>query len=46
MTSHPGKQTITISILSDISKNKSIEEMKVNHLTECQVKNIFFAKIM
>ena len=46
MTSHTGKETITISTLSDISKNKSIEEMKVNHLTEYQVKNIFFAKIM
>ena len=45
LISQPGKLTITIHILPNISKSKGNKTMKFGQLTEWKVKNIFF-KIM
>ena len=44
MTSKPGKQTITIHILSNISRNKSNKTIKLFHLTEYNMRHIFLEK--
>ena len=44
MASQTGTQTIAISILTDISKGKSNQTMKVGQLTEHEVQNIFCQK--
>ena len=41
MTSRPGKQTITIHILSNISKSKGDQTMKFGLLIEYIMRNIF-----
>ena len=41
MTSQPGKQTIAIHILSNISRSKSNRTMKFGQLIECNMRNIF-----
>ena len=45
MTLQPGKQIITIHILSNISRNKSNQTIKFGQLLEYNVK-IFCSKIM
>ena len=45
MTSKPGKQTITIYILSNISRSKSNQIMKFGQLLEHNMKNIFLEKL-
>ena len=42
MTLQPGKQIITIHILSNISRNKSNQTITFGQLLEHNVKNIFF----
>ena len=42
MTLQPGKQIITIHILSNISRNKSNQTITFGQLLEYNVKNIFF----
>ena len=42
MTSQPGKQTIAIHILPNISRRKSNQEMKFGHLIEFNMRNIFW----
>ena len=44
MTSHPGKQTIAIHILSNISRSKGNEIIKFDQLIECNMRNIFLQK--
>ena len=44
MTSHPGSQTITIHIMSNISRSKGNQKMKFGQLIEINVKNIFLRK--
>ena len=40
MTSQPGKQTVTIHILPNISRNKFNQTMKLDQLIEFNVRNI------
>ena len=44
MTSQPGYQTVTIHILSNISRNKSNQTMKFGQLLEYNMRNIFLEK--
>ena len=44
MTSHTGKQVITIHILPNISKSKG--NHVISHLIACKVKKYFSSKIM
>ena len=44
MTSQTGKQIITIHILPNISRNKIYQTMKVGHLIEYNIRNIFLEK--
>ena len=44
MTSQPGKQTIAIHILPNISRIKSNQTMKFGQLIEYNVKNDFLEK--
>ena len=44
MTSQPGKQIITIHILSNISRSKGNQTMKISQLIECTTRNIFLEK--
>ena len=44
MTSQPGKQTIAIHILPNISRSKSNQEMKFGQLIEYNTRNIFLEK--
>ena len=44
MTSQPGKQTIPIHILLNISRSKGNQKMKFGHLIECNIKSIFLEK--
>ena len=41
MTSQPGKQTITIHILLNMSRNKGNQTMKFGQLIGYNMKNIF-----
>ena len=45
MASQPGKQTITIDILPNISRNKGNPIMKFGQLMEYNKKNIFLQKL-
>ena len=44
MTPQPGKQTIAIHILPNISRSKGNQTMKFGQLTEFNMKNIFLKK--
>ena len=44
MTSQPGKQTIAIHILSNISRSKGNQTMKIDQLIACNMRIIFLAK--
>ena len=44
MTSQPGKQTISIHILHNISRNKGNQIMKFGQLIKCNMRKIFFEK--
>ena len=44
MTSHTGTQTVTIRILSDISRSKTNYAMKFGQLIEYNMRNIFLEK--
>ena len=44
MTSQAGRQTITIQILPNISKNKDNQTLKFGQLIEYNVRNIFHQK--
>ena len=44
MTSQPGKQTIAIHILPNISRGKGNQKMKFGHLIECNIKSISLEK--
>ena len=44
MMSQPGKQTIAIHILSNISRSKGNQTMKFGQLIECNMRNIFLEK--
>ena len=44
MTSQPGKQTIAIQILPNISKSKGNQTMKFGQLIEYNMKNSFVEK--
>ena len=44
MTSQPGKQTIVIYILPNISKSKGNQTMKFGQVIECNMKNLFLEK--
>ena len=44
MTSQPGKQTIAIHTLPNISRIKGNQTMKFGQLTEYNLRNIFFEK--
>ena len=44
MTSQPGKQTIAIHILPNISRSKGNENMKFGQLIEYNMRNIFLEK--
>ena len=41
MTSQPGKQTIVIYILPNISRSKGNQTMKFGQVIECNMKNLF-----
>ena len=41
MTSQPGKQTITIHMLHNISRSKGSQTMKFGQLIEFNMRNIF-----
>ena len=45
MTSQPGKQTIAIHILPNISRSKSHQAMKFGQLIEYLMRNIFLEKL-
>ena len=45
MTSQPGKQTIAIYILPNISKSKCNQTIKFGQLIEYNMKNIFLEKL-
>ena len=44
MMSQPGQQTITIYILTNISRSKDNQAMKYGQLIEQNLRNIFFEK--
>ena len=44
MTSQPGKQTIAIHILLNISRSKGNQAMKFSQLVEYNMRNIFLEK--
>ena len=44
MTSQSGLQTIVIQILSNITRSKSKQTMKLGQLIECYMRNIFLEK--
>ena len=44
MMSQPGKQTIVVHILSNISKSKGNQTMKFSHLIEYDMRNTFLEK--
>ena len=44
MTSKPGKQAITISVLPNISRSKSSQTMEIGQLIEQNVRTIFLEK--
>ena len=44
MMSKPGKQTIAIHILPNISRSKDNQTMKFGQLIECNMRNIFLQK--
>ena len=44
MTSQPGKQTIAMHILPNISRSKGNQTMKFDQLTEYGTRNIFLKK--
>ena len=44
MTSQPGKQTIVIYMLPNISISKGNQTMEFGRLIECNIRNIFFEK--
>ena len=44
MTSEPGKQTIAMYILLDISRSKGNQTMRFGQLTEYNMRNIFLEK--
>ena len=44
MTSQPGKQTIVIYILPNISRSKGNQTMKFGQVIECNMKNLFLEK--
>ena len=44
MTSQPGKQTIAINILPNISESKGNQTMRFGQLTEYNMRNIFLEK--
>ena len=44
MTSQPGKQAIAIAILTNISRSKGNQAMKVGQSTECKTRSIFEKK--
>ena len=44
MTSQPGKQTIVIHILPNISRSRGNQIMKFDQLIECNIRNIFLEK--
>ena len=44
MTSQPGKQTIAIHILPNISRRKGNQAMKFGQLIEYNMRNIFVEK--
>ena len=44
MTSQPGKQTLAIHILPNISKSKDNQTEKYGQLIECNIKNVFSEK--
>ena len=44
MTLQPGKQTIAIHLLPNISRNKGNQTMKVGKLIEYNMRNIFVEK--
>ena len=46
MMSQTRKQTITVHILTNISRNKGNQIMKFGQLIEYNVRNIIFLKIM
>ena len=44
MTSQPDQQTIVIYILSNISRSKGNQTMKLGQLMECNMRNVFLEK--
>ena len=44
MTSQPGKQTIAINVLPNISESKGNQTMRFGQLTEYNMRNIFLEK--
>ena len=44
MTSQPGKQTIVIYILPNISRSKGNQTMIFGQVIECNMKNLFLEK--
>ena len=44
MTSKPGKQTIAIYVLSNVSRSKGNQTMKCGQLIEYNMRNIFLEK--
>ena len=44
MTSQPGKKTITINILSNISRSKDNQAMRFGQLINYNMRNIFLEK--
>ena len=45
MTSQPGKQTIAMNILTNISRIKGNQTMKLEQLKEYKKRNIFLQKL-
>ena len=45
MTSQPGKRTVAIHILPNISRSKCIQAMKFVQLIKSNMKNIFLEKL-
>ena len=45
MTTQPGKQTIAIQILSNISRSKNNQTMKLDQLLDYKKRNIFLQKL-
>ena len=46
MTSQPGKQTIAIHILTNISRSKGNQTMKFGQLIEYNMRTIFLEKVI